>query len=151
MGDIKPIIVSACLLGEPCRYDGKDVPCPDVIACLEGCMAIPVCPETFGGLPIPRKPSELQADGRVLDASGTDVTEAFEMGADLVVALAQELGCEQAILKEKSPSCGVHLVYDGTFSGKLVEGKGVAAAALESAGVEVLSDEDVAHALDTRN
>ena len=145
MGDIKPIIVSACLLGEPCRYDGKDVPCPEVVACLEGRMTIPVCPETFGGLPIPRTPSERQPDGRVLDASGADVTKAFELGAGLVVELARELGCEQAILKDKSPSCGVHRIYDGTFTGKLVEGKGIAAAALEASGVRLLSEDDVAH------
>ena len=143
MDDLNPVLVSACLLGEPCRYDAKSAPCDAVLAFLHDRPAVPICPEQFGGLPTPRTPSERQRDGRVIDAEGIDRTEEFTMGATIVLELARNLGCKQALLKEKSPSCGVHLIYDGTFSRTLVEGKGVTAAALEMVGVEVLSDEEV--------
>lgn len=130
-------------MGEPCRYDAKAVLCPEVGAYLEGRTAIPVCPEQFGGLSTPRTPAERQPNGRVVNADGVDVTEAFETGAAFVVALACELGCDQAILKDKSPSCGVHAVYDGTFSGKLVVGKGITAEALEAARITVVSENDI--------
>lgn len=134
-----PILVSACLLGEPCRYDAKGQPCDAVIALADTHELVPVCPEVLGGLPTPRVPSEIQPDGRVVDAAGTDRTAAFEAGASEALRIAQEHGCTRAILKQNSPSCGTQLVYDGTFSGTLVPGRGKTAALLSEAGIDVLS------------
>jgi len=138
-----PVLVSACLLGEPCRYDGEAVPSEAVTALADTHGFVPVCPEVLGGLPTPRTPSEIQADGRVIDAAGADRTAAFEAGAREALRIAREHGCARAILKENSPSCGANRVYDGTFSGTLVPGEGKTAALLAKAGIEVLSDADV--------
>ena len=138
-----PILVSACLLGEPCRYDGKSQPCEALIGLVAARELVPVCPEQLGGLPTPRTPSEIQADGRVLDAAGQDRTAAFEAGAREALLIARERGCAQAILKENSPSCGARHVYDGTFSGTLVPGMGKTAALLAEAGIEVLSEASI--------
>lgn len=138
-----PILVSACLLGEPCRYDGSSVPCEAVAVLAERRMLVPVCPEVLGGLPTPRTPSEIQADGRVVDAEGVDRTAAFEAGAHEALRIAQASGCAQAILKENSPSCGVRRIYDGTFFGIRVPGQGKTAALLAAHGIEVLSDSDL--------
>ena len=134
------LLVSACLLGEPCRYDGKSVPCREVIELGDRFELVLVCPEQLGGLPTPRTPSEVQPDGRVVDREGIDRTAAFRAGAEAALAIAREHGCQRAILKENSPSCGSTRVYDGTFSGVLVPGMGVAAALLRAAGLEVLSE-----------
>jgi len=136
-----PILVSACLLGEPCRYDGASHPCSAVIELSKRRELVPVCPEQLGGLPTPRVPSEIQPDGRVADATGVDRTAAFEAGAHEALRIAREHACVQAILKEKSPSCGVRLVYDGSFTGALVPGRGKTAALLAASDIEVLSDE----------
>ena len=128
-----PIAVSACLLGEPCRYDGKSRPCEDVLKLHDACEMVPVCPEVLGGLPVPHAPCEIAAAKRALrvtDADGVDVTDAFLAGAAKTVELAKEQGCKLAVLKAKSPSCGCGLVYDGAFAGELVPGYGVAARAL---------------------
>jgi len=138
-----PILVSACLLGKPCRYDGASVPCPAVQALAESHELVPVCPEQLGGLPTPRTPSEIQLDGRVVDRTGDDRTAAFVAGAHKALSIAREQGCKQAILKSRSPSCGVHQVYDGAFSGALVPGRGVAAACLAEAGIELFDELDV--------
>ena len=135
------LLVSACLLGEPCRYDGKSVSCQVALALGEAYDLVPVCPEQLGGLPTPRTPSEVQADGRVVDRAGVDRTEAFHRGARAALAIARERGCKRAILKENSPSCGSQRIYDGSFSGRLVPGEGVTAALLRQAGIEVQSDE----------
>ena len=146
-----PILVSACLLGEPCRYDGKSAPCKAVQEL--GCTyaLLPVCPEQLGGLPTPRTPSEIGRDGRVYDRNGMDRTAAFEQGAAEAVQRALENGCRVAILKSNSPSCGCHHVYDGSFSGTLVEGKGIAATALERAGIDVFDEHDLEDALNERD
>ena len=138
-----PILVSACLLGEPCRYDANAQPCEAVIAMAQTREVVPVCPEQLGGLPTPRTPSELQPDGRVLDAQGTNRTAAFEAGAREALRIAREHGCKQAVLKENSPSCGVHRVYDGTFSGTLVPGRGKTAALLSENGIALASEADM--------
>ena len=140
-GTSKCIIVSACLLGEPCRYDGKSVPCEAVIKMARTHEIIAVCPEVLGGLPTPRTPCEIQPDGQVIDAEGRDRTAAFEAGARAALRIAQEHGCRQAILKENSPSCGSNHVYDGAFSGTLAPGKGKTAALLEEAGIEVRAED----------
>ena len=143
MSDASPVIVSACLIGEPCRYDAKAAPCDEVKAFLAQRPIVPVCPEQFGGLPTPRTPSERQPDGRVVDSEGVDRTEAFALGAGIVVDLAREFGCTLAVLKAKSPSCGVHEIYDGSFSGAVIAGQGMTAEALAAAGVELLDESDV--------
>lgn len=135
------MLVSACLLGEPCRYDGKSQPCTTVMALEAEYDLVPICPEVLGGLPTPRTPSEIKPDGRVLDRDGNDRTEAFESGADIAVMIAKKHGCRRAILKSKSPSCGVHEIYDGTFTGTLKAGRGIAAARLAEAGI-ILQDEN---------
>lgn len=138
------ILVSRCLLGEPCRYDGRGVPVPAVQALVQaGHTLVPVCPEVLGGLPTPRPPAELQPGGRVVSRTGEDVTDAYLDGARRAVELAQTEGCALAVLKAKSPSCGSKQVYDGTFSGALVPGQGVAARMLAGAGVRVLDEGDV--------
>ena len=134
------IIVSACLAGYRCRYDGKTVPDDAIVDLVRTGNAIPVCPEMLGGLPCPRVPSERTADGeRVVTKEGTDVTEAFRRGADETLRLAQLYGCTRAILKARSPSCGKGTVYDGTFSGTLREGDGVTAELLMKHGITVES------------
>ena len=140
---METVLVSACLLGEACRYDGRSVPCRAVMALAESCELVPVCPEQLGGLPTPRTPSEIQPDGRVVDREGVDRTEAFLAGGRLALATALDRGCTRAILKENSPSCGSRCVYDGTFSGRLVSGEGITARILREAGLPVLSEESV--------
>ena len=122
------VAISACLLGAPVRYDGGSKPVPEVIelAGKEGVEVLRVCPETASGLPVPRSPAE-QRGGRVLLADGRDVTEEFALGSRLCGDDVVRSGARLAVLKAKSPSCGVGLVYDGTYSGRLVAGQGGAA------------------------
>jgi uncharacterized protein YbbK (DUF523 family) len=132
------IIVSACLAGYRCRYDGKTKQDPSIVALVKRGDAIPVCPEMLGGLPCPRVPSERTADGsKVLAKDGKDVTEAFRLGANETLRLARLYGCTHAILKARSPSCGCGQVYDGSFSGTLRSGNGVTADLLLKNGVTV--------------
>ena len=141
------LLVSACLLGETCRYDGKSNLIPAVEALRERFELVPVCPEQLGGLPTPRIPSERVGE-RVLSREGADVTEAFRLGAERAAALSQ--GAARALLKERSPSCGSRYIYDGTFSGRVVPGMGVAAELLAGKGVAVYSEECVELLLDER-
>lgn len=136
---MEKIIVSACLLGVSCRYDGKSVPCPEVIALLDKYILIPVCAEILGGLPTPRSPAEIVGD-RVINKDGIDVTENYMRGAREVLRLCRLYGVKKAILKEKSPSCGSKLIYDGTFSRTLKDGNGICAALLRENGIEVVSE-----------
>ena len=139
-----PLAVSACLLGEPCRYDGEARPCEAVRALREaGCELLPVCPEVLGGLAVPRLPSEIataERAVRVTASDGSDVTDAFLEGAAKTLEQVQEAGCKLAVLKAKSPSCGNGAVYDGAFTGALVPGYGLAARALREAGVRVVDE-----------
>lgn len=130
------IVVSACLAGAACRFDGKTTPHPAVLELVRLGRALPLCPEQLGGRPTPRKPNEI-LNGRVLDRDGADLTEAFERGAREAWRLAELAGCRIAVLKDRSPSCGSGRIYDGTFSGRLVEGDGVFAALLKSKGLAV--------------
>ena len=138
------ILVSACLLGVRCNHVGQANPAPKVEALGLSATLVPVCPEVAGGLPTPRPPAELQADGRVRTASGDDVTWCYERGAAAAVELARAVGATEAVLKARSPSCGCHEVYDGSFTRRRVAGAGVTARALRAAGVHVRSEEDVA-------
>ena len=137
------VLVSACLLGEPCRYDGKAKCAAGLEEALaaHGCDIVCICPERDGGLPCPRPTSEIAPDGaRVVNEAGEDVTDAFERGARIAVETACEHGCRLAVLKAKSPSCGAGSVYDGTFTGRLTEGDGFAVRALRAAGVRVVDE-----------
>ncbi len=139
---MEKIIVSACLLGVSCRYDGKSVPCEKIIALMDKYIFIPVCAEILGGLPTPRVPSEI-AVGKVINKEGIDVMENYLRGAKEVLRLCELYGAKKAILKEKSPSCGVNLIYDGTFSGTLKKGMGICSALLKENGIEILSEENL--------
>lgn len=137
------VLVSACLLGVPCNHVGRGNPSSAVAGLGADHDLVPVCPEVAGGLPTPRPAAELQPDGRVRTATGEDVTGAYRRGAAVAVAAARAAGAETAVLKARSPSCGCHEVYDGTFRRRLVAGAGVTARALRSAGVHVVSEEDL--------
>ncbi len=138
---MKTILVSACLLGVPCRYDGNKKPCPKVMDLGNQYHLIPICPEVLGGLPTPRPPAEF--DGiKVKRQDGTDVTTAFQKGAQDALAICKENRCAFAILKEKSPSCG-KMSYDGTFSHRLEPKAGVTAALLMQHGLPVYSEEEL--------
>lgn len=135
-------VVSACLAGVSCRFDGGHTPREQVIELVRQGLALPVCPEQLGGLPTPRPPCEIR-EGQVVTIDGEDVTEAFERGVVEGVRLAVMAGCTEAILKARSPSCGCGHIYDGTFSGRLVPGDGVFAKALRAAGISVRPDDSL--------
>jgi uncharacterized protein YbbK (DUF523 family) len=136
------LLVSACLLGVECNHEGGHSRRRSVEALAENYHLVPVCPEVCGGLSTPRAAAERRGD-RVVNADGTDVTAAYERGAQAAVELAQATGARGAVLKARSPSCGSSEIYDGTFSRTLHDGEGVTAAALRAAGVEVISEDDL--------
>ena len=140
------ILISACLLGVMCRYDGKSNGLAGLERLQEIADFLPFCPEVYGGLPTPREPSEIR-DGKVCSKSGRDVTAQFEKGALEALRMAKLLGCSAAILKERSPSCGSHQIYDGTFQRKRIEGRGVTAALLEKNGIRLFNEEQVEECL----
>ena len=133
------LLISACLLGIPCRYDGASKPQSWVEKLAERHELVPVCPEQLGGLCTPRTPAERQGD-RVCTRNGGDVTEAYRRGAEEALRLAKLYGAKYAVLKERSPSCGSGTIYDGTFSGAKIPGDGVTAQLLKAAGVEVFGE-----------
>lgn len=136
----KMIVVSACLAGVNCRYDCQAKPNEKVLDLISQGIALPVCPEQLGGLTTPRTPAE-QVGDRVMDKNGNDVTDNFHRGALEALKLAQAAGCSEAILKSKSPMCGVNQVYDGTFSGKLTKRDGYFAKLLKTHGFTVKQEE----------
>lgn len=136
------ILVSACLLGCPCRYDGKSKPNDAVLSLMEHHTLIPVCPEQMGGLATPRVPAE-RKDGGVFTEQGGDVTAQYLRGAEQALHLAQLYVCSCAVLKERSPSCGSREIYDGTFSRKLIAGDGVTAELLKANGIAVYGESEV--------
>ena len=135
MKDRPCVLVSACLLGVDCRYDGASQRLKGLDALMRRSTLIPVCPEQLGGLPTPRVPSE-RRDDRVVNRIGDDVTAAFQRGAEQVCRLARLYGARLALLKARSPSCGSRMIYDGSFTGRIIPGEGVAAHALKMMGVE---------------
>lgn len=136
------ILVSACLLGVACRYDGKRKPNEAVIALKEKYNLIPVCPEIMGGLPTPRLPSEIRGETVIME-NGEDVTDKYSRGAEETLRLARLFGCGKAVLKEKSPSCGSGRIYDGTFSKTLAEGNGITAGMLLANGIRVAGETEI--------
>ncbi len=138
----KMIFVSSCLLGEPCRYDGASKPDKRVleIASKGGCVH--ACPEELGGLPTPRKPSEIVGD-KVVMVDGTDVTAQYCKGAELSLKMALDSGCTIAILKARSPSCGKGLIYDGTYTRTLKAGNGITAQLFIDNGIAVFNETEL--------
>ena len=136
------ILVSACLLGIGCRYDGKHKANTEVLKLREKYNLIPVCPEIFGGLPTPRTPSERIGD-KVMMKDGTDVTENYQRGAKEALELCRIYNVKTAILKERSPSCGKGEIYDGSFSGTLTKRDGVSAELLIKEGIRVLGESEI--------
>ncbi|MFA5677342.1 MAG: DUF523 domain-containing protein [Pseudomonas sp.] len=147
------ILVSACLLGEPVRYDGAGSGYHTLLQQWQAQgRVIPLCPEVSGGLPVPRPPAEVPGgqgaavlDGQlpVLDVTGRDVTAAFVAGAAVAVQLVEQHAIRHAVLKARSPSCGNQETYDGTFSSTRVAGEGVTAAALRRRGVRVFNETEL--------
>jgi uncharacterized protein YbbK (DUF523 family) len=135
-------LCSACLLGLKCRYDGKSKPHEKVINLAAKETLIPVCPEQLGGLSTPRKPAERKS-GCVITEDGGDVTANFENGAKQVLELAKLYNIKSAILKQRSPSCGCGQIYDGTFSGAIIDGDGITTKFLKENGIEVLTEDDL--------
>ena len=149
------IIVSACLLGENCKYSGWNNKSENVIKYLEDKEYILVCPEQLGGLSTPRNPSEIitygNKDGndvlsgctKVLSNKGIDVTKNFIQGAEETLKIAKEHNAKTAILKAGSPSCGYKKIYDGTFLGNKIQGMGVTAAILNKENIALLDEDDI--------
>lgn len=149
---LDPVLVSACLAGCECRYDGRANPAKKVSELVEQGRAVQVCPEEDGGLATPRPAAEIVGgdghdvlDGRakVMTSDGSDVTAAYIRGAEEALATAKEAGATKAILKSRSPSCGKGAIYDGTFSRTRVEGDGVTAALLARNGIDVVTESDL--------
>lgn len=134
--------VSACLLGVNCKYNGGNNFSEALVRFLEKREVVPLCPEVFGGLPTPRVPAEM-VEGVVKDKEGRSVDDAFRKGARIALQKVLDEGVELVILQSRSPSCGVKEVYDGSFSGKLIPGKGVFAALLAEAGIPAVDVEDI--------
>jgi uncharacterized protein YbbK (DUF523 family) len=148
----EPILLSACLAGIPCTHAAEAKTRAWALKLVAEGRAITVCPEVAGGLPVPRPEAEigggaggdvLDGDARVVSVDGEDVTANYLSGAEAALAAARRSGARLAILKARSPSCGCGAIYDGTFTGRLMPGDGVTAAALKREGLDVLSDEDV--------
>lgn len=136
------ILVSACLLGENCKYNGGNNRNERVLRYVEGNEVIRVCPEMLGGLSCPRKPVEWVGD-RVMTKEGDDCTEAFRLGVQKALALIADKHIDLAILQSRSPTCGVKQIYDGTFSGTRIPGQGALARALQEQGILLMDAEDV--------
>lgn len=136
------VIVSACLAGVRCRYDGAEKPCAKVVSLVKKGKAIPVCPEQLGGLPTPRVVAERRGE-KVVRKDGVDVTTKFNQGAQEALKIAKMVGAKKAILKARSPSCGSGQTYDGTFTGNLINRDGVFAQLCKDKGLEVLTEEEI--------
>lgn len=133
------IAVSACLAGECCRFDGKACVHKEIKRLVEEKKAIAVCPECLGGLPVPRCCCEI-IGGKVMSSDGKDRTANFISGAEKALAIALKNGCTLAVMKSKSPSCGTSQIYDGTFSGRLKKGSGIAAQMFMDHGIRVIDE-----------
>lgn len=144
------ILVSACLAGEKCRYDGGHTMVPAIAELVRQGKAVTVCPEVLGGLPVPRPRCQilggngydvLEGKAKIVDCNGNDVTDAYRRGAAATLAIAQQLQPDLIILKEYSPSCGSQLIYDGSFTDVTIPGAGITVALLEKHGFKVISEE----------
>jgi uncharacterized protein YbbK (DUF523 family) len=138
---MEKILVSKCLAGFCCRYDGGNNLVPEIKELVDGGLAVTACPEQLGGLPTPRIPSERVGE-KVVSREGRDVTAEFTAGAEAALRIALEHGCRSAILKSRSPSCGKGCIYDGRFTGALITGNGVTTDLLLQHGIEVLTEDE---------
>ena len=149
------ILISACLAGKKCRYDGNAKPNSTAIKLYEAGQALLVCPEVDGGMPTPRLPSEIvkssNGEVKVISRKGCDVTSFFQKGAEKTLEKAKSSNIKTALLKAKSPSCGCGKIYDGTFSGRLVPGNGLAADLLLKNGIKVFTEENTEKLLELIN
>ena len=134
------VLVSACLLGYNCKYNGKNNLNSKIVELLKTHEVIPVCPEMFGGLSCPHIPCEKVGD-RILDKEGNDCTKQFIKGAEEALNIAKEKQVDFAILQKRSPSCGNSVIYDGTFKGNLIAGNGVFAQKLQSLNIPIMEAE----------
>lgn len=146
---METIIVSACLVGDKCRYDGKDNFNELIKELHEYYDIVPVCPEVFGGLKIPRDPAELK-NGRAYNKNGKDVTNFYINGIDKIIGICRYFHVQKAILTEKSPACGVHKIHNGRFNGGLVDGEGLLTTALKRLNIEVFTIEEAQKLLDEK-
>jgi uncharacterized protein YbbK (DUF523 family) len=144
------ILVSGCLVGQKCRYNMVCEEVKELKEMVDKGEAIPVCPEQLGGLPTPRPPQEivggsgadvLRGRARVINSEGMDVTKSFVKGASDVLVIAKDKNVERAVLKSRSPACGLGEIYDGTFRGRVKKGDGVTAALLKKHGIKVVTEE----------
>lgn len=144
-------IISACLCGMNCKYNGKNNFDPTFLELVKSGEIIPVCPEQLGGLPTPRLACEiaggtgldvLEGKARVLNKDGQDLTEHFMRGAEETLKFALACGATQAILQSRSPSCGCGQIYDGSFSNQLIDGDGITSALLKAHGIQVINEQD---------
>ena len=142
------VLVSACLLGVNCRYNGTGGSIDELEELKECACLIPACPEILGGLPTPRPPAECRGEN-VVNNEGQDVTAQFRRGAEEALKIGQYFCCKKAVLKSRSPSCGMGMIYDGTFTGTLVPGDGVTAKLLRLSGFSLYSEENILEAQDT--
>ena len=145
------ILISACLLGVNCKYNGDNNNVEGLIKKMENVTLIPVCPEQLGGLTTPRPPAEINGEAKIFSKEGNDVTKQFYFGAEETLKIAKMANCEYAILKERSPSCGSNQVYDGSFQGKVKPGEGIAASLLKQNGIKVYSEENFEELLSILN
>ena len=141
-GLVMKIAVSACLLGENCKYNGGNNYSEKVIEYIKGHEVVPVCPEVLGGLPIPRESAEI-VNGKVSHKDGTSVDKEFRRGAETALKIIKEQQVDFVILQSRSPSCGVNTIYDGSFSGKIISGQGVFANLLQKNGIKVIDVADL--------
>lgn len=140
--DKEKIAVSACLTGVNCKYNGQNNYCKQVVEFLRNYTVVEICPEVLGGLSCPRSPAEI-VGGKVIDRQAKDVTENFTDGAKKALSIVKANGCKKAILKSRSPSCGKGMVYDGSFSGKLINKNGITADLFIKNGITVLTEEEI--------
>ena len=139
---MEKILISACLVGDNVRYDGKNNKSPLIDKLLERYELVPFCPEVEGGLSIPRDKSERLND-KVFSEKKKDVTKQFAFGAEMAYNICLYLGIKVAILKESSPSCGVHEIYNGYFENRKIKGKGFTTQLLENKGIRVISENEI--------
>lgn len=139
---MEKVLISACLVGENTKYNGKNNYCKDIEKLRSLCDLILICPEVMGGLPTPRSPSEIK-NHQVINKANKDVTKFFKSGANLASYIARENNVKYALLKENSPSCGVHHVYDGSFTSSLVKGQGITTQELTKLNIQVFSEKEI--------
>jgi len=136
------VLISACLLGCKCRYDGKDKNTIDITKLKEKYTLFPICPELDGGLGVPREPAEIK-EKRVINRKGIDVTKEYTKGAEIALETALKNNCTVAILKARSPSCGKGEIYDGSFTKTLINGDGIKVRVLKEAGIRIYTENEI--------